>query len=208
MITFIFKTNKIAMKTFCLFFFSILPHFLFAQVLATTENGREVILNKDGTWQYQPAEPAEEASLDCSDLVTIETDRVTGKKTKKSAETLLVINKANETGFGIMAAVVEDVPIVLVTAVGASKCIEDDSKASILFRDGTQAELVNNGDFNCKEKFALYFGKRFGNADELEMFKTKEIETLRVWTAKGYVEEDFTSQQSKIFKNTIGCLVE
>jgi len=40
-----------------------------------------------------------------------------------------------------------------------------------------------------------------------QMFTTKEIETMRVWTQKGYVEKDFSSDQSKQFMKTVDCLL-
>ena len=36
--------------------------------------------------------------------------------------------------------------------------------------------------------------------------RLKEIETMRVWTSKSYVEKDFSSEQSKQLMKTVDCL--
>ncbi len=38
------------------------------------------------------------------------------------------------------------------------------------------------------------------------MLREKEIETMRVWTSNGFVEEDFTLEQSAKFKIIMDCL--
>jgi len=78
---------------------------------------------------------------------------------------------------------------------------------NVLFRDGSRIELINDGKFNCDAKFTQYFGGVFGKKKELEMFRTKEVETIRIWTSKSYVEEDFTSEQSKQLLHTVDCLL-
>jgi len=66
--------------------------------------------------------------------------------------------------------------------------------------------LTNDSDFNCDAKYKQYFGSAFGKKKELEMFKSKEVETVRIWTSDGYVEEDFSPEQSKQLMRTVSCL--
>lgn len=77
---------------------------------------------------------------------------------------------------------------------------------NILFRDGTRLELINDGKFNCEAKFTQYFGGSFGKKKQLDMLRAKEIETMRIWTSKSYVENDFSTDQSKQLIKTIECL--
>lgn len=180
----------------------------FAQTEATTKDGKKVILNDDGTWKYVETTTTETAiSLDCADLISTETDKMTGKSTTASKETLIISEDGGKTGFGIFIMDISGSLVFSIQAVGAGSCIDDDNKMNVLFRDGTRLELVNNGKFNCDGKFTLYFGGSFGKKKELEMFRTKEVETMRIWTSKSYVEKDFSSDQSKQLMKTVDCLL-
>jgi hypothetical protein len=53
---------------------------VFAQTEATTNDGKKVILNDDGTWKYTETTQANgTVSFECSDLISTETDKMTGK---------------------------------------------------------------------------------------------------------------------------------
>lgn len=180
---------------------------LFAQTEATTNDGRKVILNDDGTWIDNPETPSKsDVSLDCSDLISTEVDKVTGKSSTGAKDILIISDDGGKSGFGIYMLNSSRSLIFSIQAVGAGNCIDDDDKINVLFRDGTRLELQNDGKFNCEAKFTLYFGGVFGKNKELEMFKTKEIETIRVWTSKSYIEKNLTTDQSKQFMKTVECL--
>jgi hypothetical protein len=180
---------------------------LFAQTEATTKDGKNVILNEDGTWKYVETTSSESTvSFECSDLISTETDKMTGKSSTAAKKTLIVSDDGGENGFGIYILKSSNSLIFSIQAVGAGGCIDDDNKMNVLFKDGTRLELVNDGKFNCDANFTLYFGGSFGKKKELEMFKTKEVETMRIWTSKSYVEKDFTAEQSKQLMKTVECL--
>jgi len=192
-----------------LLFFS---QYLSAQINATTKDGKDVLLNENGTWEYVKETDTEspiEMSSDCSDYIVTETDKMTGKSSTGAKETLVISEDGGKTGFGIYALNSSSSKslIFVVQAVGAGGCVDDDDKINILFRDGSRLELVNNGKFNCDAKMTLYFGGSFGKKKQLEELATKEIETMRVWTSKSYVEKDFSSEQSKRLMKTISCLM-
>ena len=96
--------------------------------------------------------------------------------------------------------------VLSIQAAGGGSCIDEDDKMNILFRDGTRIELINNGKFNCEGKFTLYLGGKIGGKKELESFRSKEIETMRIWTSKSYVEKDFNDSESRQFMQTVSCL--
>ena len=181
---------------------------LFAQTEATTKDGKKVILNEDGTYKYDKTiVVTETVNLECSKLIATEIDKMTGKSSTASKKSLIVSDDGGKKGFGIFLMNSSSGSMIIsISAVGAGGCIDDENKMNILFRDGTRLELVNNGKFNCKSKFTLYFGGAFGKKKELEMLRTKEIETMRVWTSKSFVEKDFTPEQSKELIQTIDCL--
>ncbi|WP_028873703.1 hypothetical protein [Psychroserpens burtonensis] len=189
--------------------FTISTLSLIAQTEATTKDGKKVILNENGSWEYDENIKTEKSvTLDCSKLISTDTDKMTGKSSTSSKKVLMVSKNGGKNGFGIFLMKGSSGTIIISTqAVGAGGCIDDDDKMNVLFRDGTRMELVNNGKFNCKSKFTLYFGNSFGKKKELEMLRTKEIETMRIWTSKSYVEEDFTPEQGKELMQTIVCLL-
>jgi hypothetical protein len=181
---------------------------LFAQTEATTNDGKKVILNDDGTWKYAETKTSESnVSFECSDLISTETDKMTGKSSTGAKKTLIISDDGGKNGFGIYLLNGSNSTIFSIQAVGAGSCIDDDNKMNVLFRDGTRLELQNDGKFNCDAKFTLYFGGAFGKKKELEMFKTKEVETMRIWTSKSYVEKNFTTEQSKQLMKTVECLL-
>jgi hypothetical protein len=181
----------------------------FAQIEATTKDGKAIILNSDGSWKYVEKDTNSiKKSLDCSDLIETKSDKMTGKTTVSSKETLSISDDGGNTGIGIH---IYDSPelkglILLFRAVGAGSCIDDSDNINVLFRDGTRLELQNDGSFNCDASFTLLLGG-YTRKKELELFRTKEVETMRIWTMKSYVEKDFDSEQSKQLMQTISCLV-
>ncbi|MEM6642621.1 MAG: hypothetical protein AAF616_06550 [Bacteroidota bacterium] len=179
-----------------------------AQIKATTEKGKDVILKSDGTWEYveQANSSGETLSLECADLTKTDTDKMTGKSTTGAKETLIVSEDGGKTGFGIYVFKSQKSIIYSMQAVGAGSCIDDEDKVNILFRDGTRIELSNDAKFNCDAKFTLYFGGIFGKKRELELLTTKEIETMRIWTSKSYVEKDFSNEESKKLMAITACL--
>lgn len=196
---------KKVVLTLILFVFTSI--YSFAQIEATTKEGKSVILNNDGTWKYVETEKSTSTvSLDCSNLISTETDKMTGRSTPMS-KTLVISDDGGKTGFGIYLLKLQKTIVLTIVVRGASKCIDDKNDMNILFRDGTKLQLTNNGKFNCDGEFTLYFGGTFGKGKELDQIRNKEIETLRVWTSKSFVQKDFTKEQSQQLLKTVECLV-
>lgn len=179
---------------------------VYCQIEATTKDGKKVVLNNDGTWKYAENITESQISYACVDIIKDETDKMTGKSTRSGKEPIL-ISKDGKNGFGFYLLEGANSIIMSITVVGAGSCIDDTNKMNILFRDGSRLELVNNAKFNCDSNFTLYFGSVFGKKKELEQLRSKEIETMRIWTSKSYVEEDFSLENSKLFMKTMSCLV-
>lgn len=179
-----------------------------AQNEAVTKDGKKVFLMSDGTWKYIDSTKTNvaSASYECSDLIKINTDKITGETGVLAKDYIIVSDDGGKTGFSILLFKSSDRIVEIIKAVGAGSCIDDVDKVNILFRDGTRLELLNNGKYNCDAKFTLYFGGIYGKKKELELLKTKEIESMRVWTSDSYVEKDFTPEQSKLLMKIIECL--
>ena len=208
------KNLYLAMRklTLCLILFLKLS-IAFGQMEATTKDGKAVILNSDGTWKYaeegkkvvENTTATSAISYECKDIITDKVDKMTGESTRMMKEGILV-SEDNENGFGIIAFEASGAVILKIIAAGAGSCIEDAAEMNILFRDGTRLKMVNSGKFNCEGVFTVYFGGGFGKRKELEILRSKEIETLRVWTSKSYVEKDFSSENSKMLLSSLSCL--
>lgn len=180
---------------------------VFCQIKATTDDGKRVILNNDGSWKFDETSSITETkvSYECSDLIETKVDKVSGQSGTSAKESVL-ITKDGKNGIGCYLMVSKGTIIFSLTVVGAGSCIDDTDKINILFRDGTRMELVNNGKYNCEKNFTLYFGTLGGKRKELEALKTKEIETMRVWTTDSYVQEDLTPENSKALMKIFECL--
>lgn len=195
-------------KTLTTSLFFLISQLLFTQINATTEKGEKVILKENGTWEYIETieNKASDLSVECSDLIITEEDKMTGKSSTGAKNTLIISDDGGKNGLGIYALNGSKSTIIIIQAVGAGSCIDDDNKLNILFRDGSRLELFNDAKFNCDAKMTLYFGGIFGKKKQLKELTSKEVETMRVWTSKSYVEKDFSSDQSKQLMQTLKCL--
>lgn len=147
-------------------------------------------------------------SLNCSGLLTTETDEKTGESTTVSKNMLIISDDGGMTGFGVLLAKRDYTIILSIQTAGADECIDVNDKMNVLFRDGTKIELKNEGEYNCSGVFTLYFGDMYGKGKKFKMFTTKEIKTMSIWTSQKYVEKDFTSEQSKKLMKTFNCLLD
>jgi len=179
---------------------------------ATTENGKKVLLNSDGTWKYADTVKTVQTKLDpndCSNWISTETDKVDGITSTFGKNTLIVSTDGGKKGFVIFMMKGHKCGLILsIQAVGAGSCIDEGAKINILFTDGSRLVLSNDGQFNCKGNSKVYFGGDFGKKSELEELKNKKIQTMRVWTGDIYVEKDFTVDNQEEFFNVINCLTK
>lgn len=147
--------------------------------------------------------------LNCLDLIKLHEDKMSDTKIAISKENLIVSDDGNKTGFSITLLKYESGMIALgVTVYGASKCIDDDDMSIILFRDGTKIKIENCVQFNCDRNFTILFKESFGKHKEFNLLKTKEIEAMRIDTHDGYVQKDFTTEQSQTLMELIKQIEE
>ncbi len=189
-------------------YFACITSFLSAQDIAITLDGDSVILYNDNTWELLKDTNNTTNSIDfsCDGLLETTIDKVTGKSSVASRDMVIVSQDGGKNGFGIYLIQGQNGIIMITKAIGAGNCIDDDDEMNVLFRDGSRLTFTNDGDFNCDLNFTLYFGGMFGKKKELSTLASKEIETMRVWTNDGYVEEDFDADESKQLQLTFQCL--
>lgn len=178
---------------------------------ATTESGKKVILNENGTWKYDEEREVADVTKDpsdCNKWIRVEVDKMTGKATIGGKEPIVISDDDGKTAFGIMILSIGGLIGIDIKVVGASNCIDEGAKINILFEDDSRLELRSDFNFNCKGIASLYFGDEFGKWKELNEFKAKKISTMRVWTEDGFVEHDFTQENKDNFYNIINCLMK
>ncbi len=93
-----------------------------------------------------------------------------------------------------------------ITFTVSPSCVGDDAKILLLFRDGSRLTVFANSKFNCDGRVAIYFGDVFRNDDLLQTLKTKPLETIRIYTYKSSIDEDFTKEQSALLMSELTCL--
>lgn len=181
---------------------------IFSQIEATTSTGKKVILNPDNTWTFKDTEGLD-YDCNCNDYISTQEDKVTGT-VMVAAKVIVTISADPEKGCLIIDFMKGGTKTLIISfhAFGASSCVDKENKINILFRDGTKIELSNKSNFNCDNKLSEYLGGLFKKDYELELLRTKEMETIRVWTSKGFVEENLSVSQSKNIKLTIDCLMK
>lgn len=179
---------------------------------ATTESGKIVILNSDGTWKYNETLKTIQSNTDindCSNWILTQIDKVDGTSTTAGKKVITVLNNTGKTGFSILIMKYLESGVALsINAYGAGNCIDQYAKINILFTDGSRLVLSNNGKFNCDNTSILLFGGAFGKINELEQLKSKKIQTMRVWTTNSYVQEDFTEENQIEINNVIKCMTK
>jgi tetratricopeptide (TPR) repeat protein len=144
-------------------------------------------------------------TLKCEDLVHFVKDKMKDDSFWITNKTLIISeDKSNRLDIEFLK---EGNAITLfITVIGAGTCIDKNNEMIILLRDGTKKTLQNNGGFNCKKQFMVFFD----NLDKMDFLKEmneKEVEAIRVWTTNSYVQVEFTKEQSEIYKNIISCLM-
>ena len=179
---------------------------------ATTDDGKNIILNSDGTWEYVQKEEVTSTNLDpndCSNWIKTEEDKVSGKSYTSMKDYLIISKDGGKKGFGISMFLIRKGSIIFsIKAVGAGNCIDKGDKINILFKDGTRLELASESDFNCKGNATVYFGGVFGKKSQLNELKAKMIDVMRVWTSDSYVEETFEPAQAEQLRNALNCLTK
>lgn len=142
------------------------------------------------------------ATAQC-DMVTTETDRMTGRTTTSSVN-YITMSSDGIDGIALMFIASEKTVSLYATVFGPSSCIDDKARMYILFTDGSRTTLTNSIKFNCENRFArIWFNRKDPQIAEL---LSKRIEAIRVETYKGSVTEEMTPEQADTFAETLRCV--
>jgi hypothetical protein len=145
-----------------------------------------------------------EVTESCSSSVIKKTDKMTGTTSLSSLNSLTISNSSQRLSIYMMN--MKNVVVLNINVFGAGSCIDDDNEIIVLFKDGTKLKMYADNKFNCKSEFTLYFKGGFGKISQLEELRSKEIETIRVYTSSSVAQVDLTKEQSIEFMETIKCI--
>ena len=207
-----------------------------AQIRATTADGKHVLLNADGTWKYLIEEIEKDSALlknlaandsarqmaksdsvkalvvertppnlDCNALLAVNRDNDRFFAVLKR----LVVSKDNKSGFVISFYKTKHGPLVWTTHImGPAVCISEDTKLTLVLKNGTVFNFGNEGTNNCTGDFKLNFGGTAGKEDAFDMLRANDILALRVWDKKASTDQYVHAYDAAIFKAAINCLME
>lgn len=164
--------------------------------------------------QYSLCQSASDTISICEKLIRIDADSARGTYNLSSREDIIV-SKDGKDAIKFVFLEIDKVIIIHIDAVGGGDCVDETNKIAITFRDGSKLNMPNNGRFNCDGEFSLFFNGGYGNKKELNMFRTKEIEYVKVETRKSlidktrknFVEAYVPTEKSKSIMQILDCLV-
>lgn len=170
-----------------------------AQIRATTEDGKPVLLNRDGTWQFANA-TSSNVSFECNDLTTSK-DNISA-----SSEVLNLQGSGNQSiGVFLRKNANGDLDMLL-NVKGAGNCMQNGSAITLAFKDGSSSKASNDGDNNCDNRQKINLGKATKDNTLVTSLKNKELSSIQVYSKEGRVNVTLDSQQGKILLNTLWCL--
>ncbi|MEQ8712468.1 MAG: hypothetical protein RIC80_05600 [Cyclobacteriaceae bacterium] len=172
----------------------------FAQMRATTEDGRAVLLMRDGTWKFadQAAAPT---NYDCNSLTKQLNDQ------KSAAQKPIRMQGARGADIGFFPQKDGNYVTMLIDAQGDDQCMITGSVVNLTFRDGTIVDMKNSGEANCDGRGLLTLGTNDKSNKMLTLFKTKELATVRVWNKTTSTLAILDPEESKMLLNTYWCLL-
>lgn len=162
----------------------------YAQTKATTENGKQVILNDDGTWKE--VEKSTEPTTPGTMTINKEVDDMTGKASYAPSERLLCATPDQTLGFAIDPYIKNknnklSISDLIITMVGLGSCNEKNTLI-VLFDNEEKITLTSWNKFNCKG--TAYFSLL--SKTHLNKLKTLSIKKIRLTNGKGF--KSYTSE--------------
>lgn len=149
---------------------------------------------------------AQTGSSTCSKYVIQTEDKITGEKTAEMKNFIKVSLGSKSLTFFLLRTPASRDVYLNISVIGASRCVNEDDKANILFTDGTRLEVLNLS-FNCKANFSAFIYPN-QEKDTPSYLTTKTIKTIRVWTSDSYVQLDIPIAKATILMESFRCLMD
>ena len=163
----------------------------YCQIEAKTKDGREVILNKNGTWIYTDS---------LCNFFTHTKTYTNGKSVIYANNTIKVTGEEGKTGLEIMLLKTSQSVVINITILDKDIwCVNKETKANVTFTDGRKIELQNMGEDNCNGNFSCFLSDIMGNKKELEKLSKKLIKSISISYAINNSETSVTNTVETIF---------
>ena len=199
-----------------------------AQIKATTEDGKAVLLMEDGTWKIDstavakkklkkskkkrkkgatgPTNPAL-ASISCGDICETKMDPTFGEEVTVLSEVLEIKENGRNRMAVNLSANKSGTLFWNINVIGQQGCKNRTPQVKVSFTDGSNVTLEVANDFICDNNTTLYLGKRLGKKGELALFQNKTIATITVVNQdSSEVTGELATEQANILQKAFLCL--
>ncbi|MCZ2222096.1 MAG: hypothetical protein LC122_00480 [Chitinophagales bacterium] len=162
-------------------------------------------LKNQGTQQALKAVSPDD---ECGAFVTTKKDDKGESNTE--AKEFLIVSNDGVTGFAFTFYTLQYKEKTLYIARGMALepgvCVDNTSKVTFTFDDGTQATLTNLEKDNCKGIVSLYMHDLLKNMDVYESLKTKKVRSMRLDGVEKTVVKSFTEGNQQQIQGIFKCL--
>lgn len=188
-------------------FLIIISSNAYSQLKAVTQNGKEVVLNKDGTWHYIDNNKSSSIKdSTCEHLVDISVNDSNGKVTYISKKEVIVFDGIE--GFAITIEKVDDLIHLDMKVVSDNTCVDNNTNIEFTFVTGSKINLTSDTMSNCEGEVNTRFITSSNKMNELYQLSTKKVSSIRVWTRDGPVEQKLSPTSSSLLLSIIVCISE
>jgi hypothetical protein len=146
-------------------------------------------------------------TIRCSKYVTQSYDSITDES-YSSAE-ILIPARGKAIGFAVLlfTGTYHDYVTCDIVCVSQSMvCLNYRNAMSFVFTDGSKLDIKSDGDFNCEGNSELHFGGAYEHKREYQIFKSREIQSIGIMTANGWVQNTLTAEQGRQIRFAFECL--
>ncbi len=203
-----------------------------AQVIATTEDGKKVVLNSDGTWlsledymkslnggaptpkpkgKKEESTPAAKrvtmADFKCGEISVERMNTQSQEMEKSLKEEITISEEEEEKKFTTSLRANKNKTFVWDFRIrGQQGCAAQTPMVRVTFQDGSNIRLKVQNDFVCDSDVSVFLSKGLGNKNDLKALKGKPISLISVEARGGIIEEDLTDEQAAILQKAFNCL--
>lgn len=192
-----------------------------AQIKATTEDGREVILNKDGTWSYveetkkkeekkskrkEVVTPPKIETIPCEQVVADQRNQLLGEF--KGLQKRLVFSTSTAHKLSADLRLTSNGTMVWnIKLTGVKGCKEQTPTLFLHFDDDSVEELPVATDFICDDEISIYLVNKRNNKSLFKSLRTKQITRLEIESRRGRISQPVVEEESRVLYSAVGCLL-
>ena len=127
-----------------------------------------------------------------------------------TAKEFLIISNDGTTGFAftMYTAMYKESKLIVLRGLPLEPgvCVDNTTKVTFTFDDGTTAVVKNFEDANCKGVVTTYFGSILKNDDVLEALKTKNVRSIKLEGVEKTIVKGLTEGNQLQLQGTLKCM--